>query len=112
METLIQQLLANSQIQQKDKERVKTAMNSHDSFDDIIYRNLLQTICAELRKVNLAIVGDDSLGRLAAEILEEDSKFKQAISESKQRERELYQNHGKWVKQNLVTHNNIVAFNL
>jgi hypothetical protein len=75
-------------------------------------KTLLQTIRAELVKIDLAIAGDDPLEQLAVEILEEDSKFKQAISESKQREREFYQTHGDWIKQNLVTHNNIVAFSL
>lgn len=37
----IQQLLANPKIQQKDKDRVKAALNTYNSFDDIIAKNLL-----------------------------------------------------------------------
>ena len=37
----IQQLLANPKIQQKDKDRVKEAFDAHDSFDDILAKNLL-----------------------------------------------------------------------
>lgn len=37
----IKQLLANPKIQQQDRDRVITAMDSEDSFDDIISKNLL-----------------------------------------------------------------------
>ena len=39
--TAIKQLLFNPQINQKDRERVKVAIDSNDSFEDLINKNLL-----------------------------------------------------------------------
>ncbi|MGL5078479.1 MAG: TerB family tellurite resistance protein, partial [Waterburya sp.] len=55
----IKQLLANPQINQKDRERVEVAINSNDSFDDLINKNLLydkkQEKVALKRKLLLSI---------------------------------------------------------
>ena len=53
---------------------------------------------------------DDSLERLAAEILEEHSKFEQAVAESKQKEQAFYATYDRWIQQTLVKCNNIVTF--
>lgn len=55
----IKQLLANPQINQKDRQRVEVAINSNDSFDDLINKNLLydkkQEKIALKRKLLLSI---------------------------------------------------------
>ena len=66
----------------------------------------LQAIRLELAQPH----ADDSLERLAAEILEEHSKFGQAVAESKQKEQAFYATYDRWIQQTLVKCNNIVTF--
>jgi hypothetical protein len=66
----------------------------------------LQAIRSELTQPH----ADDSLERLAAEILEEHSKFEQVVAESKQKEEAFYATHDRWIQQTLVKRNNIVTF--
>ncbi|MEB3355145.1 MAG: hypothetical protein VKK04_00255 [Synechococcales bacterium] len=73
-------------------------------------RELLKVIRAELLKISLDITGDDPIDQLAAEILEEHSKFQEAVAVSKKREEDFYSTHGDWINRNLVKRNEIVAF--
>lgn len=66
----IQQLLTNPSIYEQDKNRVNTALSSHDTFDDIITKNILHE-----EKADKALIRNRLILAISWEIAKADGKI-------------------------------------